>query len=196
MFYALYKSFFRILTGEPITFGNFCLVPMHGVQHLVHMAELWNNFPISILRSRLRRHFVPTARGRRYAGASKMDLTALIVHGMSAMSVYTEVIFVRLLLASVPLALLTVVGIVVAVVLKLTLNFATPGWTTTVVGVLAIVLAQMISLVTATALMVLSGRRARPMIPIIDCGHLVARVEKLPLQRRGVAVPVENSAAE
>jgi hypothetical protein len=196
VFYALYKAFFRILTGEPISFGNFCLVPIEGVRHLVHMAELWNNFPISILRSRLRRQFVPTARGRRYAGASKMDLTALIVHGMSAMSVYTEIIFVRLLLGSAPLVALIVVGIMVAVVLRLTINFATPGWTTTVVGVLGIVLAQTISLVAATALMVLSGRRVRPMIPILDCKHLVARIDRLAIQRRSTAASMQKSVAE
>jgi hypothetical protein len=81
-------------------------------------------------------------------------------------------------------------------VLKLTLNFATPGWTTTVVGVLAIVLAQMISLVTATALMVLSGRRVRPMIPILDCRHLVARVEQLPILRSKATVLAENSTVD
>jgi len=195
VFYALYKVFFRILTGEPISFGNFCLIPMEGVRHLVHMAELWNNFPISILRSRLRRDFVPTARGQRYAGTSKMNLIALIVHGMSAMSVYTEVIFVRLLLGSAPLAILTLLGIAVAVVLKLTTNLGTPGWTTTVVGVLAIVLAQTISLVAATALMVLSGRRVRPMIPILDCRHLVARIERLPIKRPSATAPVPSSVA-
>lgn len=183
VFYSLYKMFFRLLTGEAVSFGNFCLIPIAGVRHLVHMAELWNNFPISILRSGLRRNLVPTARGRRYTGTSKMELTTLIVHGMSAMSVYTEVIFVRLLLASAPLAILTVIGIAVAVVLKLTLNFATPGWTTTVVGVLVIVLAQMVSVVTATALMVLSARRVRPMVPVLDCKHLVASVEELALVR-------------
>lgn len=183
VFYSLYKMFFRLLTGEAVSFGNFCLVPIAGVRHLVHMAELWNNFPISVLRSGLRRHLVPTSRGRRYTGTSKMDLTTLIVHGMSAMSVYTEVIFVRLLLASAPLAILTVIGIAMAVVLKLTLNFATPGWTTTVVGVLVIVLAQMVSVVTATALMVLSARRVRPMVPFLDCKHLVASVEELALAR-------------
>jgi hypothetical protein len=191
IFYALYKAFFRILTGEPISFGNFCLVPMVGVRHLVHMAELWNNFPISILRSRLRRQFVPTVRGRRYAGASKMDLTALIVHGMSAMSVYIEVIFVRLLLASAPLAGLILLAIIGAIVIRLVTSLAIPGWTTTVVGVLAILLAQTTSLVAATALMVLSGRRVRPMIPVLDCKYLVSRVKRL-----DVARPVAPPSAE
>ena len=182
-FYALYKAFFRVLTGEPISFGNFCLVPIEGVRHLVHMAELWNNFPISILRSRLRRHFVPTPRGRRYAGASKMDLTALIVHGMSAMSVYIEVIFVRLLLGSAAVAGLLLLGITVAVVIRLVTDLAIPGWTTTAVGVLAILLAQTTSLVAATALMVLSGRRTRPMIPVLDFKPLLSRVERLEVAR-------------
>jgi hypothetical protein len=156
------------------------------------MPELWNNFPISIMRSRLRRYFVPTVRGQRYAGASKMDLTALIVHGMSAMSVYIEVIFVRLLLGSAAVAALLLLGIIGAIVIRLVTNLAIPGWTTTAVGVLAILLAQTTSLVAATALMVLSGRRARPMIPVLDCKHLVSRVERLEVARSAAQPSAEE----
>ena len=64
------------------------------------MPELWNNLPAAIMRSRLAFMRVGTVRGKRYAGETKMNFPGLVIHGLSAMSVYTDLIFVRVLLAA------------------------------------------------------------------------------------------------
>ena len=196
VFYALFKAFFRILTGETVDFGNFSLIPMAGVRRLVHMGDLWNNLPISIMRSRLAFLRVPTARGRRYAGESKMNFMALVIHGMSAMSVFTEVIFVRLLVGSILVAGVTLVGIVIATLIRLTTDLAIPGWATTVVGMLVVVLVQIISLVAVTALMVLAGRRSRPMIPRLEAGYLIAGIDRVTLRRAAANALGDRAAAD
>lgn len=173
--YRAYKAAFRALTGQPISFGNFSLLPMTAVRRLVHMPELWNNLAACVMRSRLKFVTVPIARGRRYHGASRMKLVGLIVHGLSALSVHTDTIFVRVLLGCGLVCTASLIGIVGVVVTRFATDFAIPGWASTMVGDLSIILLQTIVLVVAASLMMLAGRSARPIIPIADAGQFVAR---------------------
>ncbi|NJN33328.1 MAG: hypothetical protein HC817_02790 [Saprospiraceae bacterium] len=59
---------------------------------------LWNNYSASITHGRLPYELLPLDRGKRYFGTSKMNVVSLIVHGLSAISIYLEVVTVRLLL--------------------------------------------------------------------------------------------------
>ena len=52
LWYGAYKLLFYALTGQPINYGNFCLIPIAAARRLVHMPELCN-LPASIMRSRL-----------------------------------------------------------------------------------------------------------------------------------------------
>ena len=82
---------------------------------------------------------------------------SLDVHGLSAMSVYRDAIFVRLLFAMGLIAVLAVFGIVVIVAIRLSTNLATPGWATTVAGDLLIILSQSFVIVVAASLTMLVG---------------------------------------
>jgi polyisoprenyl-phosphate glycosyltransferase len=176
--YWIYRWVFRILTGRTISFGNFALLPMAAVRRLVHMPELWNNLAATILRSRLRYATVPTERGCRYAGRSTMGTVSLIVHGLSAMSVYTDMIFVRVLMAAALVAGLSVLGILGVTLTRFATDLAIPGWATTAVGDLLIILLQTAVIMVATSLMMLAGRSNRPIIPIVDCQLFIARRER------------------
>src|ERR1700730_8830666 len=177
LWYRLYKLVFHGLTGHDISFGNYSLLPMAAVRRLVHMPELWNNLAASILRSRMRCTPVATTRGRRYDGRSRMSLVSLIVHGLSAMSVHIDTIFVRVLLTSGVIAAASIVGILAIAIVRFASNLAIPGWATTVVDDLMIILLQTLRLVVAASLMMLAGRSSRPIIPIADAGQFVAERE-------------------
>lgn len=172
--YRLYKTIFRLMTGKVISFGNFAFLPMEAVRRLVHMPELWNNLPAAIVRSRLRYRAIETARGVRYAGASRMNLPSLIVHGLSAMAVYADIMFVRVVMAAMAVSLAAVAAMAVVVGIRLVTNLAIPGWATTVFGDLAIVLFLALVIVVTTTFMVLAGRISRPFIPISDTGIFIA----------------------
>jgi len=176
--YALYKGLFRVLTGRAISFGNFALIPMAAARRLVHMAELWNNVAAAIMRSRLPYVAVPTERGRRYAGRSTMNPIALIMHGLSAMSVYSDLIFVRVLVAAGAVAALSLAGIAGVAAIRFATDLAIPGWASTVVGDLAIILMQTTVLMVATSLMMLTLRSSRPMVPLVDSRPFVAERRK------------------
>ena len=178
--YSIYKLMFRGLTGRLINFGNFSVLPMRAVRRLVHMPELWNNLAAAILRCRLPYRAVPTERGRRYAGASRMNLPALVIHGLSAMSVYTDVIFVRILAGAAMFAGLSLFGILAVTVLRLATDLAVPGWATTVVGNLAVMLLLTVMIVVSASLMQLAGRSNRQVIPAVDAGIFIDRREPAP----------------
>lgn|SRR5579859_662564 len=169
IWYYCYKLLFWLLTGRRISFGNFSLLPHSATRRLARMPELWNNLPAAIMRSRLPYRMLPTSRGQRYAGKSKMALVSLVTHGLSAMSVYTDVIFVRVLIAAGAVAASTILGMAITIFIRIATQLAIPGWTTTAVGVLVIVLLQAVILVAAALFLLLANRSARPIIPLTDC---------------------------
>jgi polyisoprenyl-phosphate glycosyltransferase len=177
--YVIYKILFRVLTGRMIDFGNFCLLPMSVVRRLVHMPDLWNNLAASIMRSRLQRISVPTVRGVRHAGRSHMNLLALVLHGLSAMSVYADEIFVRVLLGTALAAAVTVLGGLIVVIIRFGTSFGVPGWASTMIGDLFIILMQTIVIAVATTLMVLGNRSQRPIVPFADAPSFVVHREQM-----------------
>jgi hypothetical protein len=193
--YGAYKLLFRVLTGQAISFGNFCVMPIAAVRRLVHMPELWNNLAASIMRSRLSYTMVPTTRGRRSAGASRMNFVSLIVHGLSAMSVYTDKIFIRVLLAAGLVAVIAGLGILGVAAIRIATDLAVPGWATTAVGDLLVILLQTLVIAIAASLTVLAGRSNRPIVPIVDCLAFVAQRERCRLYRPGTAVAAARPAA-
>jgi hypothetical protein len=182
-FYWLYKLLFRALTGKTICFGNFSLLPMPAVRRLAHMPELWNNLPGAIVRSRLPSRAINTSRGTRYAGVSRMNLPALIVHGLSAMAVYIDVVFARVVLAAAGVAVLALLAMLAVVAIRLTTDLAIPGWATAIFGDLLIVLFQALVIVVATTFMVLANRTARPFVPIADATIYIE--ERIVVAERG-----------
>ena len=167
--YLLYKTLFRLLTGHQIAFGNFCLISRNNARRLVTIPDLWRNLPAAILRSRVPLKSVLIDRAQRYAGKSKMDLTSLILHGLSGISVYAETAMVRILVFA--LSLFALCGLSIGFVLSLRLFFpryATPGWATTVSFGLAIILIQILSFTLSFILMLLNSRVQRLIVPIAD----------------------------
>jgi hypothetical protein len=172
--YFLYKVLFRVMTGLTINFGNYSLLPRPAVRRLVYMPELWNHLAASVIRSRFPYRTVPTIRGARYHGESSMNLVTLIVHGLSAMSVNTDLIFSRVLLGASLIGVLSAVGIAVVAAIRFLTDAAIPGWATTVAGDLLIILLQTFVTLAAVTLIMLAGRSNRPIVPILDYHHYVA----------------------
>jgi glycosyltransferase involved in cell wall biosynthesis len=177
--YLAYRFFFRALTGRGIAFGNFSVLPIAALRRLVHMSELWNNLPAAIIRSRLKIAEVATVRGRRYAGRSKMRFADLVIHGLSAMSVYSDLIFIRVLLAASSVSLASFLAICGVLGIRFGTTLAIPGWATTVFGDLVIILFQAMLTIVATSLMVLAARSVRPVVPITDAPVYIRSVTEV-----------------
>lgn len=141
VFYAVYKSFFSLMTGRNISFGNFMALKPQAVRRLVVMQELSIHVAAALLSSKLRTKIRSLDRGPRYAGQSKMNFVALVLHGFKALMVFAEDVLVRVGIACAIFAVLSVIGVVVAVLLKV-LGFSTPGWFSVSLGILVLMLLQ------------------------------------------------------
>jgi glycosyltransferase involved in cell wall biosynthesis len=179
LLYGLYKLIFRAMIGQKIDFGNFCLVPGRHVARLAHMSELWNHLPATILRSKLAVERVETERGKRYAGGSSMTIISLIIHGLSAMAAFSDVLFVRLLATSCVIIALGAAVAGVATALRAFTELAIPGWATTAVGIALILILQGLVLSATTTFTTLNNRTNRMFVPAEDGPRFVSHVSRI-----------------
>jgi hypothetical protein len=132
-FYLIYKRLFKLLTGQTLRFGNFMALTPGAIERLSGMYETSTHVAAAVVKARLRRADVPTNRGKRYAGQSKMNFPSLVLHGMRAVMVFSDLVLTRLALALCAMAVVVVLVVGGAVVAKL-MGAATPGWVTLVTG--------------------------------------------------------------
>jgi glycosyltransferase involved in cell wall biosynthesis len=177
VFYRIYKFVFKMLTGNVITFGNYSLIPSHQVKKLANVSELWNHYPGAIMRSRLPFDSVPLDRGTRLAGKSKMNFSSLVLHGMSAVSVFVDVTAVRIVMFAGFMIVSSVVGVLVVLYFKFVLGQATPGWATSVISGLFIVFIQGFFIAMFILFMVLSSRRYTSFIPYFGYKKYIDHVQ-------------------
>jgi len=175
VFYGLYRLAHRLLTGRSIQFGNFSAVPRSALRSLVSVSELWSHYAAAVLKSRQPYCLVPTRRAKRLGGQSRMNFTGLVTHGLSALSVDSETIGVRVLILSLLTITLILTGLVATVLIRLATNLAVPGWATSAVGLLLVLLAQVVMLAVVFSLVILSGRQGMFFLPLRDYSYFVDR---------------------
>jgi polyisoprenyl-phosphate glycosyltransferase len=162
--YAAYKALFRVLVGRSISFGNFCAFGQSVARRLASTPETWNHLAASLLRSRLPIVAVPTNRGRRYLGTPSTG-AMLLTHGLSALAVFSDRVFTRLLFASGLLGGLAVLGMFIVICIRLLTNLGVPGWATTAVGALAIMIVQAVMVCLIASVLLLASRSQASAIP-------------------------------
>jgi glycosyltransferase involved in cell wall biosynthesis len=171
--YAAFKLFHQLLVGRRVEVGNFSIVPREALARLVSVSELWNHYAASVYHARIPLDMIPTVRGTRIAGESRMNWVALVVHGLSAISVYSEIVGVRLL-GVVAVAILGIfVGIASIIAVKLGTNLAIPGWATNAMGVLLVSLLSLTVLSVLMSLFTLRQRSEYAFLPLRDYAHFV-----------------------
>jgi glycosyltransferase involved in cell wall biosynthesis len=171
--YALYKVVHLFLTGMRVRVGNFSVIPRDRLSSLVVVSEMWSHYAAAVLKSRQPVSFVPTCRARRLDGRSTMNFVDLIAHGLAAISVYGEIVGVRLLVVASLLVLLAVAGILSAVVIRLATPWAIPGWATSAVGILLVVLLMGIMLAFLFSFIIIAGRQGSTFLPCRDYAYFV-----------------------
>lgn len=181
-FYLVYRTLFRILTGQVIRVGNFSLMPRSIVRRLVAVSEVWNHYASAVQRARIPCLFLPTDRGKRLAGHSSMNFVSLVTHGMSAISVHAETVGARMLMLACVMGVLIVLAMLVVVAIKLFTALAIPGWATFVLGLLSLLLLQTFFMALFFAGTVLHGRNAYTFLPSRDFSHFVDRLESFDVQ--------------
>jgi hypothetical protein len=178
-FYALYKLLHVLLVGQRVRVGNFSALPRRRLTSLVAVSELWNHYAAAVVESRQPWCTIPTRRARRLRGKSTMNFVALVTHGLSAISVYSEKVGVRLLVVATVLATFALIGLCAAVAIRLATNLAIPGWATYTAGLLLVLLVQSVLLAAAFSFIILSGRHGTAFLPVRDYGYYIGEVRTL-----------------
>jgi len=93
--YQIHKYFTYIFTGESIKFGNYTCLPKSVVAKMVEKAATWNSFSGSLTKITKERKSIPSTRGLRYFGPSKMSYVNLLKHSLSIISVFRKTVLVR-----------------------------------------------------------------------------------------------------
>jgi hypothetical protein len=177
--YHAFKIVHRILIGLPVKVGNFSIVPRRQLDRLVVISELWNHYAAAVIKARLPLDTIDTSRGVRLAGRSSMNLVSMVVHGLSAMAVYGEIIGVRLLCSTLVLiALAAVMCAVVFLVPPLT-GLPIPMPAALAAGTLLVILAQAVLMAFVFVFIVLGSRAGFTFLPIRDFRFFVGEVVTL-----------------
>ena len=184
LFYHLYQLIFWIMTGKRINFGNFMLLPARVVSSIVYNPNLWNHLAATVLASKNPLEKVGTVRGERYQGQSKMNFEALVTHGLSAISVYLNTIFTRMLFALSGMLLLPVAAIGVVISIRLFSDLAIPGWATNIVGILLIIILQLLLTLLLSMFAALNQRSNITEIPVSNIRNYIKEIKVL-FQRSG-----------
>lgn len=178
VFYTLYRLLHQLLVGQRVRVGNFSAMNRECLGALCTAQELWNNFAASAFATRQPMSLVPTRRAKRLAGKSKMNFPALVMHGLSSLSVFADRISTRLLIACAAGVFVTLLGMGAVVAIRLLTGFAVPGWATVAFGILAVVLLQLTTAMLTFCMIVLCTRGLAPFIPIRDYRPFVKCIQE------------------
>jgi glycosyltransferase involved in cell wall biosynthesis len=93
--YQVHKLITLTFTGKYIKFGNFTCLPKTTVQKLINEKSTWNSYSGSLKKVENNLLSIPSTRGTRYFGPSKMSYYNLIKHSLSIISVFRKTFLIR-----------------------------------------------------------------------------------------------------
>lgn len=178
-FYRLYRLMHRVLTGIGVQVGNFSIVPADALESLVVASELWNHYAASVFRARLPFCMVPTSRGSRLAGRSRLNFVGLMIHGLSAISVFGDVVGARLLVGTVAVAIVLSGSVVVAFGIGLVTGTVSLTWAIYGSALLLILLLQTILMAFLLVFIILNNRANLTFLPVRDHPYFIKSVTSL-----------------
>ena len=93
--YKIHKLITLTFTGKSIKFGNYSCLPKITVEKMINEKATWNSFSGSLSKVELNLLKIPSTRGYRYFGPSKMTFYNLLKHSLSIISVFRKTFLIR-----------------------------------------------------------------------------------------------------
>jgi|TARA_B100001540_G_C15748760_1_gene615884 hypothetical protein len=98
--YYIHKILTLAFTGRSIKFGNYTCLPKSIVEILINEKATWSSFSGSLTKISHNKLVIPSIRGGRYFGPSKMSFKNLLVHSLAIIGVFKfNVLFRSILFA-------------------------------------------------------------------------------------------------
>ena len=93
--YSVHKILTFAFTGQSIKFGNYTCLPRATVEKMINHKATWSSFSGALTKLEKERSTVPSTRGSRYFGPSKMSFKNLIIHSLAIISVFKVNVLIR-----------------------------------------------------------------------------------------------------
>ena len=93
--YLIHKYLTYVFAGQTIKFGNYTCLPKSTVAKMTEEAATWSSFSGSLSKITKNRRSIPSIRGLRYFGPSKMSFFNLLKHSLSIIAVFKITVLVR-----------------------------------------------------------------------------------------------------
>ncbi|MGB8859325.1 MAG: glycosyltransferase [Ilumatobacteraceae bacterium] len=100
LLYVMFRIFFRLIAGITVLSGNFAGQRGDSLKATVHHPSFDLCYSATLLALRRPTTTVPCARGRRFAGKSRMNTSSLIAHGIRMLLPFSERIAARMLVVA------------------------------------------------------------------------------------------------
>jgi len=96
--YFFHKIITSTFTGQSIKYGNYTCLPKSIVEKMINEKATWSSFSGALAKVAKDRATIPSERGTRYFGPSKMSFKNLLIHSLSIVSVFKINVLIRSIL--------------------------------------------------------------------------------------------------
>ena len=96
--YFVHKIITSTFTGQSIKYGNYTCLPKSTVEKMINEKAPWSSFSGSLAKVAKDRATIPSERGTRYFGPSKMSFKNLLIHSLSIIGVFKINVLIRSIL--------------------------------------------------------------------------------------------------
>ena len=131
--YLAHKYLTLIFTGQTIKYGNYTCLPKSIVNELVNEPATWNSFSGALAKTAKDRKSIPSERGTRYFGPSKMSFANLLKHSLSIIAVFKTTLLIRSIIFLITyfflvmgkisvITLIPVIGVIIMILSVITLS--------------------------------------------------------------------------
>ena len=131
--YLAHKYLTLVFTGQTIKYGNYTCLPKSVVNEMINEPATWSSFSGSLSKIVKDKKSIPSERGTRYFGPSKMSFINLLKHSLSIITVFKTTLLIRSVLFLIAylflvigkisfITLIPVIGVIVMMLSVITLS--------------------------------------------------------------------------
>ena len=96
--YLVHKYLTLVFTGQNIKYGNYTCLKKSAINAMVNEPATWSSFSGSLSKIERDKKSIPSERGTRYFGPSKMSFINLLKHSLSIIAVFKTTLLIRSIL--------------------------------------------------------------------------------------------------
>ena len=131
--YSIHKYLTLVFTGQNIKYGNYTCIPKSIVNKMINEPASWSSYSGSLAKTAKDRKFIPSIRGKRYFGPSKMSFVNLLKHSLSIITVFKTTLLIRAIIFLIAylflvmgkisvITLIPVIGVIIMILSAITLS--------------------------------------------------------------------------